>query len=57
MYMYFIAMFITLFICFIIENEEVRHRGNTGQYMSGVNVEGYGNVQQGQNTYSMLNYR
>ena len=50
MYMYFIAIFITLFICFIIENEEVRHRGNTGQYMSGVSVGGYGSVQQGQNS-------
>ena len=38
---------------FIIEDEEVRHRGNTGQYMSGVNVGGHANLQQGQN--SMLN--
>ena len=57
MYMYFIAIFITLFICFIIENEEVRRRGNTGQSMSDVSVGAYGSVQQGQNTYSMLNYR
>lgn len=40
-----------------VENDDVRHRGNRGQYMSHVSVGGYGIIQQGQKSMSNDNLK